>query len=76
MIFSYNFRSITRSYYRNSVGVMVVYDITNRSSFEHVASWLQEAEANVGGPNPDKCVFQLVGHKSDCGDRRQVTEKR
>lgn len=55
---------------------MVVYDITNRSSFEHVASWLQEAEANVGGPNPDKCVFQLVGHKSDCGDRRQVTEKR
>ena len=24
------FRSITRSYYRHSVGVIVVYDITNR----------------------------------------------
>ncbi|CAI5441297.1 unnamed protein product [Caenorhabditis angaria] len=66
------FRSITRSYYRNSVGVLVIYDITNRESFEHAAEWLKEAQQNVGGPNPSKCVFQLVATKSDCAERRQV----
>ncbi|VDN40588.1 unnamed protein product [Gongylonema pulchrum] len=66
------FRSITRSYYRNSVGVMIVYDITNRASFEHVTQWLDEALENVGGPCPDRCVFQLVGHKADLDADRQV----
>lgn len=66
------FRSITRSYYRNSVGVMLVYDISNRASFENISSWLHEAESNMGGPNPGKCVFQLVGHKSDDHSERRV----
>ncbi|CAJ0608519.1 unnamed protein product [Cylicocyclus nassatus] len=66
------FRSITRSYYRNSVGVMLVYDISNRTSFENVNGWLHEAEANMGGPNPGKCVFQLIGHKSDNQAERKV----
>uniref|UniRef100_A0A914RZC1 Uncharacterized protein n=1 Tax=Parascaris equorum TaxID=6256 RepID=A0A914RZC1_PAREQ len=63
--------SITRSYYRNSVGVIVVYDISNRATFEHVAQWLNEAEVNVGGPQPGQCVFQLVGHKADLNADRQ-----
>ncbi|MCP9261965.1 Ras-related protein Rab-39B [Dirofilaria immitis] len=66
------FRSITRSYYRNSVGVIIVYDITNRLTFEHVGQWLKEAEQNVGGPQPNNCVFQLIGHKADLDDERQV----
>lgn len=51
---------------------MVVYDITQRSSFEHVMQWLKEAEANVGGPTPSQCVFQLVGHKADLEAERQA----
>ncbi|VDL85443.1 unnamed protein product [Nippostrongylus brasiliensis] len=66
------FRSITKSYYRNSVGVMLVYDISNRASFENIAGWLHEAEVNMGGPNPGKCVFQLIGHKSDNQCERRV----
>lgn len=66
------FRAITRSYYRNSVGIVVVYDITSRLSFEHVPSWLREAEANVGGPYPGQCVFLLVGHKADKDKTREV----
>ena len=30
------FRSITRSYYRNSAGAILVYDVTNRDSFNHI----------------------------------------
>uniref|UniRef100_A0A0K0D951 Ras-related protein Rab-39B n=1 Tax=Angiostrongylus cantonensis TaxID=6313 RepID=A0A0K0D951_ANGCA len=66
------FRSITRSYYRNSVGVMLVYDVSNRTSFENISMWFNEAEKCVGGPNPGKCVFMLVGHKSDDQCGRQV----
>lgn len=66
------FKSITRSYYRNSVGIIVVYDITNRKTFEHVQEWLAEAEANVSGPDPSQCVFLLIGHKADLEKNREV----
>ncbi|VDP02020.1 unnamed protein product [Soboliphyme baturini] len=62
-------RSITYSYYRNSVGVMIVYDITRRETFEHVAAWLHEARRNT---DQNVCVCQLIGHKSDLESQRQV----
>jgi GTPase SAR1 family protein len=52
--------------------VIVVYDTTNRQSFENVATWLDEAEMNIGGANPSESVFLLVGHKADLEDKRQV----
>ncbi|CAB1413132.1 unnamed protein product [Pleuronectes platessa] len=36
------FRSVTRSYYRNSVGGLLVFDITNRASFDHIKDWHTE----------------------------------
>ncbi len=53
------------------MGVIVVYDITKRPSFEHVAAWLHEAKANIGS-EPGGCVFELVGHKADLEADRQV----
>ncbi|XP_034265451.1 ras-related protein Rab-39A [Pantherophis guttatus] len=66
------FRSITRSYYRNSVGGLLVFDITNRSSFEHVYDWLDEAKMHV---QPFQIIFILVGHKCDLESERQVTRQ-
>lgn len=66
------YRSITHAYYRNSAAVIIVYDTTNRQSFDHVNSWLDEAERNIGGANPNESVFLLVGHKSDLEEKRQV----
>ncbi|XP_054427489.1 ras-related protein Rab-42 [Pteronotus mesoamericanus] len=56
------FRCITRSFYRNVVGVLLVFDMTNRKSFEHIPHWHEEVMATQG---PDKAIFLLVGHKSD-----------
>ena len=36
------FRTITSAYYRGADGIIVVYDITNIESFEHVDFWLRE----------------------------------
>ncbi|XP_524636.3 ras-related protein Rab-42 isoform X1 [Pan troglodytes] len=64
------FRCITRSFYRNVVGVRLVFDVTNRKSFEHIQDWHQEVMATQG---PDKVIFLLVGHKSDLQSTRCVS---
>ncbi|CAF0830533.1 unnamed protein product [Brachionus calyciflorus] len=63
------FRSITRSYYRNSVGALLLYDITNFDSFEHVSEWLSEAKKQI---EPNNAVFMLVGTKQDKEHLREV----
>uniref|UniRef100_UPI00398F2F81 ras-related protein Rab-39B-like n=1 Tax=Pristiophorus japonicus TaxID=55135 RepID=UPI00398F2F81 len=66
------FRSITRSYYRNSVGGLLMFDVTNRKSFENIREWLNEVNAHVF---PNKTIFVLVGHKSDLTDERDVSSE-
>ena len=64
-----NFRSITRSYYRNSVAAIIVYDITNKSSFDKVSSWIEEVKQNV---HAKVCIF-LVGNKIDLEKNREIS---
>ncbi|KAK7909437.1 hypothetical protein WMY93_014121 [Mugilogobius chulae] len=66
------FRSITRAYYRNSVGGLLLFDITNRRSFQNVHDWLEEARSHV---QPHSIVFLLVGHKCDLEAQRQVSRQ-
>lgn len=63
------FRAITRSYYRGTVGCLIVYDITRRDSFESVQSWLDDLR-KVCDPN---IVIVLVGNKIDIETKRQIT---
>ena len=63
------FKNITASYYRGGNGVLVVYDITDRESFENLNSWLIEIEKNA-----NKNVYKLlIGNKSDLEEKRKVT---
>ena len=55
------FRTITRSYYRGSQGIVVVYDVTDNDTFENVKHWLDEIEKNAGSG----VIKLLVGNKSD-----------
>lgn len=69
------FRSITKSYYRNSVGALLVYDICNRASYEHIPTWMLEAKRYI---EPHRPVFALVGCKLDLvsnGGRREVPKE-
>ncbi|XWS35485.1 hypothetical protein CRYUN_Cryun20dG0001500 [Craigia yunnanensis] len=62
------YRAVTSAYYRGSVGAMLVYDITKRQSFDHVARWLEE----LRGHADKNIVLMLVGNKSDLGSLRAV----
>ncbi|KAG9038501.1 hypothetical protein FS842_003269, partial [Serendipita sp. 407] len=55
------FRSITRSYYRGAAGALLVYDVTNRASFEHAEDWLKDVREHAD-PNLT-CI--LVANKVD-----------
>ena len=64
-----NFRSITRAYYKNSVCALIVYDITNRSSFENIISWIEDCK----GQSPKSIFIFLFGNKNDLENERQVS---
>merc|ERR1712071_264873 len=63
------FRAVTRSYYRGAAGALLVYDITRRSTYNHLSSWLSDAR-NLTNPNT---VIFLIGNKSDLEAQRDVT---
>lgn len=58
------FRSITRSYYRSAVGVLIFYDITSRHSYEQVPQWIEDARQYA----EKNAVIMLVGNKTDMCD--------
>lgn len=62
-------RSICKSYMRNSVGCILMFDVSQRQTFDRVCSWHQEVLDYVK-PNP--MFFLLVGHKCDLAVGRQV----
>jgi Ras-related protein Rab-2A len=66
-----SFRSITRAYYRNSTVALLVFDITRRSTFKSVKTWLKDIQNETS----DTVVIVLVGNKCDLDHRRQVKKE-
>ena len=65
------FRSIASNYYRQAKGALIVYDITDKSSFARVVEWVKEL--NQQG-EPDICLA-IVGNKCDKESDRQITKQ-
>jgi len=63
------YRPILASCYRGALGVIIVFDVTNKMSFKNISQWLVEVEEFA----PD-CQLPriLVGNKADLVDRREV----
>lgn len=66
------FRSITTPYYRNAHGIIIVFDLTNYSSFENLNKWLKEIEFFMTEGNY-KVI--LVSNKCDDKDNYCIPEK-
>lgn len=66
-----NFRSVTRTFYSNSVCALIVYDITCRNSFEHLQSWINDANSLC----PETVELVLIGNKNDLEGQRKITYK-
>jgi Ras-related protein Rab-18 len=70
------FRTLTSSYYRGAQGIILVYDVSRRDTFESLNMWLQEVEQFSMGGGKD-VVKLLVGNKVDqerIVDRKMASE--
>ncbi|KAB2094210.1 hypothetical protein ERO13_A02G129000v2 [Gossypium hirsutum] len=63
------YRAVTSAYYRGAAGAMLVYDVTKRQTFNHIARWLEE----LRGHADKNIVIMLVGNKSDLEKQREVS---
>lgn len=63
------FRTITSSYYRGAQGIIIVYDVTDKDSFNNVKQWLHEIDRYAS----EDVKKLLVGNKSDLDDKRETT---
>nr|pir hypothetical protein T23H2.6 - Caenorhabditis elegans [Caenorhabditis elegans] len=66
------FHTITTSYYRGAMGIMLVYDITNAKSFDNIAKWLRNIDEHAS----EDVVKMILGNKCDMSDRRVVSRER
>jgi Ras-related protein Rab-2A len=62
-----SFRAITRSFYRNANGVILMYDLTRAESFDNLDDWLREIRLNS---DPDAVIY-LVGNMLDLADEER-----
>jgi small GTP-binding protein len=63
------YKSITSTYYKGAKGAFIVYDITNRLTFESVDKWIQDLNLN----SDKNITLLLIGNKKDLADKREVT---
>ena len=64
------FKRFRRTYYQGAQASFIVYDITNRQTYENVKVWIQELEEFI--ENKELPII-LVGNKSDLIEQRQVS---
>ena len=64
------YRHLIKNYYNGSNGILLIYDITNRNSFDDLNYWLEELKKNC---NLNNLYIYLVGNKTDLEKKRQVS---
>lgn len=71
------FHSVTRKYYNGVQGVVLVYDITDRKSFNHLSHWVDTVSKGISNSKNkyDAVPMMLVGNKSDLEGERTIMEE-
>ena len=59
------FRSIVQTYFQGAMGILLVYSINDRKSFENIENWMRQITSNT----QSEPVIVLVGNKADLADR-------
>ena len=65
------FKSLAMTYYRKAYGILLLFDVTKKSSFMACKNYLEEVRIN----SDKKCVIYLVGNKIDLADEREITKE-
>lgn len=66
------FRTITTAYYRSAQGLLLVFDLTDEMSFNHIRNWVDNINKHVD-PNVPKI---LIGNRCSQTERRAIESER
>ncbi|XP_018413064.1 PREDICTED: ras-related protein Rab-27A isoform X2 [Nanorana parkeri] len=66
------FRSLTTAFFRDAMGFVLLFDLTNEQSFLNVRNWISQLQIHAYCENPD---IVMCGNKCDVEDQRAVKEE-
>ncbi|KAM7349913.1 RAS oncogene family member Rab27 isoform 1-T4 [Cochliomyia hominivorax] len=66
------FRSLTTAFYRDAMGFLLIFDLTNEKSFLEITNWLEQLRIHAYSEDPD---VVLCGNKCDLDTFRVVTQE-
>ena len=64
------FKSLAMTYYRKAYGILLLFDITKRSSFISCKHYLEEVRLN----SDKNCIIYLIGNKVDLEQQREISQ--
>ena len=65
------FRAITKNYYKGSHGIILIYDVTSRRTFESIRNWVSQIREEA----TEKVTIYLVANKIDMDEDRKVKKE-
>ncbi|BES97609.1 RAB [Nesidiocoris tenuis] len=65
------FRSVTHAYYRDAHALLLLYDVTNKNSFDNIRAWLGEIKEYA----QDDVVIMLLGNKCDSQSSERMVRR-
>ncbi len=63
------FRILTRQFYQDAHGALLIFDITNKETFNKLDIWIKDIIEN----SPPDCILMLIGNKYDLKDNRKIS---
>ena len=73
------FKSVTFSYFKGSDGILLLYDITNRLSFDNIEMWVNDIRDAIDSKAQSRYAIILIGNKFDLvkenESNRKITEQ-
>ena len=64
-------KSLTKIFFKNSKIVILVYDITNKNSFDQLSFWLAQVKESLG----NQIILGVLGNKKDLFAKEEVSEE-
>ena len=65
------YKSLTKAYYKGALGALVIYDITQKITFENIDKWISDLKISAD----EKVSIILIGNKSDLEEKREVSKE-
>ena len=69
------FASMPFSYIRGSDGIFIIYDITNKKSFDHIEKWSKSISDIISNHNNENYLVMLLGNKLDLANENKESRK-